>query len=101
MKVALKFACNEPGGIKWLHLKLLFMCIMIKKILCPTDFSKNSEHALKYALALATLSQAELQLFHVVEPITCSDWKRGGKSCPGSPLPRFTAKHPEHEFVKP
>jgi len=45
------------------------MSIMIKKILCPTDFSENSEHALKYALALATLSQAELQLFHVVEPI--------------------------------
>jgi len=45
------------------------MSIMIKKILCPTDFSENSEHALKYALALATLSQAKLQLFHVVEPI--------------------------------
>jgi len=46
------------------------MSIMIKKILCPTDFSENSEHALKYALTLATLSQAELRLFHVVEPIT-------------------------------
>ena len=46
------------------------MSIGIKKILCPTDFSENSEHALKYALTLATLSQAELQLFHVVEPIT-------------------------------
>ena len=46
------------------------MSIMIKKILCPTDFSENSEHALKYALALAILSQADLQLFHVVEPIT-------------------------------
>ena len=45
------------------------MSIIIKKILCPTDFSENSEHALKYALTLATLSQAELQLFHVVEPI--------------------------------
>jgi len=46
------------------------MSIMIQKILCPTDFSENSEHALKYALTLATLSQADLQLFHVVEPIT-------------------------------
>ena len=46
------------------------MSIVLKKILCPTDFSENSEHALKYALALATLSQAELHLFHVVEPIT-------------------------------
>ena len=42
------------------------MSIRIKKILCPTDLSENSEHALKYALALATLSQADLQLFHVV-----------------------------------
>ena len=46
------------------------MSIKLKKILCPTDFSENSEHALKYALALATLSQAKLQLFHVVEPIS-------------------------------
>ena len=46
------------------------MSTRIKKILCPTDFSENSEYALKYALALATLSQADLQLFHVVEPIT-------------------------------
>jgi nucleotide-binding universal stress UspA family protein len=46
------------------------MSIGIKKILCPTDFSENSEHALQYALTLATLSQAELRLFHVVEPIT-------------------------------
>lgn len=46
------------------------MNINLKKILCPTDFSENSEHAMKYALTLATLSQAELQLFHVVEPIT-------------------------------
>ena len=46
------------------------MSIEIKKILCPTDFSENSEHAMKYALTLATLSQAELELFHVVEPIS-------------------------------
>ena len=45
------------------------MSIVLKKILCPTDFSENSEHAMKYALALATLSQAQLELFHVVEPI--------------------------------
>ena len=46
------------------------MSTRIKKILCPTDFSENSEYALKYALALTTLTQADLQLFHVVEPIT-------------------------------
>ena len=37
------------------------MSIVLKKILCPTDFSENSEHAMKYALALATLSQAQLE----------------------------------------
>jgi nucleotide-binding universal stress UspA family protein len=42
----------------------------IKKILCPTDFSENSEHALKYALVIAELSQAEILLLHVVEPIS-------------------------------
>ena len=46
------------------------MDIMLKKILCPTDFSENSEYAMKYALTLTALSQAELELFHVVEPIT-------------------------------
>ncbi len=46
------------------------MSIKLNKILCPTDFSENSEHAMKYALTLATLSKAELLLFHVVEPIS-------------------------------
>ena len=46
------------------------MSVKLKKILCPTDFSENSEYALKYALTLAILSKAELQLLHVVEPIS-------------------------------
>lgn len=46
------------------------MSVKLKKMLCPTDFSENSEHAVKYALTLASLSKAELQLFHVVEPIS-------------------------------
>ena len=45
------------------------MKIEISKILCPTDFSENSEHALKYALTIAILTNAELQLLHVIEPI--------------------------------
>jgi nucleotide-binding universal stress UspA family protein len=45
------------------------MKIPIKKVLAPTDFSESSEHALNYALTLASLAQAELQLLHVVEPI--------------------------------
>ena len=43
------------------------MNIAIRKILCPLDFSENSEHALLYARALAQANGAELLLLHVVE----------------------------------
>lgn len=43
------------------------MNIAIRKILCPLDFSENSEHALLYARALAQAHGAELLLLHVVE----------------------------------
>lgn len=45
------------------------MNVEIKKILCPTDFSENAEHALKYALTLAAMTKAEVELLRVVEPI--------------------------------
>ena len=40
--------------------------ISIEKILHPTDFSVNSNHALKYACAFAAHFGAELHLLHVV-----------------------------------
>ncbi len=40
----------------------------IKTILHPTDFSKPSEYALRFALALARDYEARLVLLHVVEP---------------------------------
>lgn len=43
------------------------MKIQIQKILCPVDFSKNSEYALHYALALAERYEAELVLVHVMD----------------------------------
>ena len=43
------------------------MKIRIRKILCPVDFSPNSDHAVKYALAFATAHDAELLLVHVME----------------------------------
>ena len=43
------------------------MKIEIKKILCPLDFSENSEHALLYARAFAQAHGAELLLLHVLE----------------------------------
>ena len=44
--------------------------ISIEKILHPTDFSANSNHALKYACAFATHFGAELHLLHVVVDIS-------------------------------
>lgn len=41
--------------------------IEIHKILVPTDFSENSQHALKYAVALAQSFKAKLIVVHVWE----------------------------------
>jgi len=43
------------------------MNIALRKILCPVDFSKTSEQALRYAVALAENFDAELVLLHVDE----------------------------------
>lgn len=43
--------------------------IQIQTILCPTDFSEYSKHALKYALSLGQLFRSRIVLLHVVEPI--------------------------------
>ena len=43
------------------------MEIVIRKVLCPVDFSANSEHAMRYALAFAAAYDAEVELLHVVE----------------------------------
>jgi nucleotide-binding universal stress UspA family protein len=39
----------------------------IRKILVPTDFSESSEHAFRYAVALALDNDAEIFVLHVVE----------------------------------
>jgi nucleotide-binding universal stress UspA family protein len=41
--------------------------ITIKRILCPTDLSTESDEALRYAVALARMYQAELFLLHCSE----------------------------------
>jgi len=51
----------------------------IKKIFCPTDFSKPSYEALKTANELALHFSAELTLIHVVSPIP---------TVPASPAPK-------------
>lgn len=46
------------------------MAIKLQRILCPTDFSESSEHALIYAFSFAQQYDATLYLLHVVEPLT-------------------------------
>lgn len=46
------------------------MSIQIKRILCPTDFSEPSEHALKYGVSFARQYGATIYLLHVIEPVT-------------------------------
>ena len=41
--------------------------IVMKRILCPVDFSQSSDHALQYAVDLARMFGAQLTLMHVVE----------------------------------
>lgn len=41
----------------------------INRIICPLDFSSASENALKYALRLADVYQAEVHLLHVIIPM--------------------------------
>jgi Universal stress protein UspA and related nucleotide-binding proteins len=42
---------------------------MIKKILVPTDFSKNADNALLYAIQLANQFEAEVELVHAYDAI--------------------------------
>jgi len=48
------------------------MRVQIQRILCPVDFSDSSDHALRYASALAETFGAELTLLHVVAPIVAA-----------------------------
>lgn len=43
--------------------------IDLRRILLPTDFSKHSANALRYAAALAEKFRAELHLLHVVQDL--------------------------------
>ena len=42
---------------------------VIRKVLCPVDFSKTSGHAFIYAAAIAQQFEAELTVLHVIEAV--------------------------------
>src|ERR1051326_3533196 len=44
--------------------------LALKKILVPTDFSEESQKALRYAIPLAQQFDASITLIHVFEPFT-------------------------------
>jgi nucleotide-binding universal stress UspA family protein len=51
------------------------MSFAISRILVPVDFSPHSDHALRYAAALAGRLDALVEIFHVVEePVAAGAW---------------------------
>lgn len=49
------------------------MKILLKQLLVPTDFSKQSDVALTHAVALAEQFDASLHLLHVVESVVAAE----------------------------
>ncbi len=47
--------------------------VQFKRILCACDFSPASEHASRYAVALAQENQAQVTLLHVIETLSEED----------------------------
>ena len=65
--------------------------IAIKKIMIPTDFSEYSNHALKYAISMATNFKAKLYLVHVYElPLT-------SPMLPAEPYPTATRNEQQND----
>ncbi len=55
----------------------------MKRILVPTDFSKNAEHALKVAAQIAKKNNSEILLVHMLElPQQNSDAVSQGREIP-------------------
>jgi nucleotide-binding universal stress UspA family protein len=52
------------------------MKITIKRILCPTDFSPESDEALRYAIALARAYEAKLSICHCADSSPLADESR-------------------------
>ena len=42
---------------------------LVRRILCPTDFSESSAQTIAFALSLAAAKQAHVTLFHVIEAL--------------------------------
>jgi nucleotide-binding universal stress UspA family protein len=69
--------------------------MMLKRILCPVDFSDPSKRALRYALAIARWHESELTVLHVESALHSAATVEAGSS------DELTARHHEvlQEFV--
>ena len=56
--------------------------LILKRILCPVDFSEFSRYALDYAVGIARWHDAELTALHVIPPITSLLPSSGEGPCP-------------------
>jgi nucleotide-binding universal stress UspA family protein len=68
--------------------------IEINRILCPIDFSEYSDHALRYAMKLASWYRARLHVLHVMPPMqpsSTSELAAAGRRLVGAPRIRSRA----------
>src|SRR5690242_1222416 len=70
---------------------------LFTKILCAIDFSPASLKGLDYAVSLAKLSQAQLHVLHVVQPV--ADYMAAGMSDIDVPTMRAAAESRLHDIV--
>lgn len=60
--------------------------IDIQRILCPVDFSDSSQHAFRYAVAIANWYDAKLTMFHACAPVPMSAYATVASMMPAMPV---------------
>lgn len=64
--------------------------INVRRILCPTDLTTESDEALRYAVALASAYKAKLMLLYCREPGSVVEWSTGSQAARLFELSLFT-----------
>ena len=54
--------------------------IKMDRILCPTDLSRESDEALRYAIALARAYEAKLMLLYCRQPGSIVEWANSSQA---------------------
>ena len=66
-----------------------------KTIICPTDFSDASFHALEYALQFARASNGTLVLAHILHDTMSEEFRPGGHAIPFEEVVKRVKQHLE------